>query len=232
MRRIFQVIATVIGLPFGLVALYLLLALLGGLIPASFNTSATASIENGDDDKVTIYLTGTLLHTDIAVPVNAETRERFAFLETTHFPVEADGLAYFVIGWGSEAFYTSTADYSDMELAIAWKAVTGDKAVLHIGPAGNLSKSQDVTAISINRQGLTSMLDYFESYLIHEDGQPALLKGQSFGYGDVFYRARGNFNLLNPCNVWASGALRQAGLVTGIWTPTSYSLLLNQALYQ
>jgi len=227
MIRIIKFSICLVAAPVLLVMAYLIVAVIGGLIPASLSTAQAV-----DESKpVTIYLTGTLLHTDIAVPATRKLREQYGFLRATGFPLDNPNLKYLVFGWGSEVFYTETADYADIKFATAWKAATGDRAVLHIGPAGDLSQSPDVTPLHITENQLEELLEFIDSHLENQFGEPELVEGASFGYGDVFYRAKGNFNLLNPCNVWVSAALRAAGLRSGIWTPTSYSLLISQKLY-
>ncbi len=227
MSKFLRYLIYLIAAPVLTVAAYLFAALIGGLIPASV---PTVQADEGAEP-VTIYLTGTLLHTDIAIPATADVRERYSFLGETAFPLDHPELKYLVFGWGSKAFYTETADYSDIKFQTAWKAATGDEAVLHIGPAGNLETSEDVHAITLTSAQFDRLLDFVDSYFERTSGMPNLLVGESFGFGDVFYRSRGNFNLLNPCNVWVSSALRAAGLNSGIWTPTSYSLLISQKLY-
>lgn len=214
-------------LPLIPVCLYLFAALLGGLIPASFKQAET-------DDRFLeqpIYLVANMLHADIAIPINSLSLEQFSFLREAGVPLENPGLKYLVIGWGSKAFYTSTKDYSDMEAGTVWQAATGDAAVMHVGPAGELSQVADLVPIKISEKGFARLLAFMRKYFKKEDGHPKLIEGASFGYGDVFYESSGHFHLFNPCNVWVSSALQKAGLSSGIWTPTTYSLMLNHYLY-
>ncbi|MEO1143127.1 MAG: DUF2459 domain-containing protein, partial [Pseudomonadota bacterium] len=140
-------------------------------------------------------------------------------------------LKYLVIGWGARDFYTSTAEYSDMELNTVWKAATGDKSVMHVAPAGDVSEVPNSIRLNISEEGFTRLVEFiFRSFEL-QNAQPELLAGQTFGYGDLFYKANGQFNLFNPCNIWVSKALNEAGLASGFWTPTTYSLQLNNYLY-
>ena len=75
------------------------------------------------------------------------------------------------------------------------------------------------------------MLNSIDRYFVRKADQPVLLRNKTFGFGDRFYKAEGHFNLLNPCNVWVSEIMKNAGMGSGLWTPTSYSLLLSQYLY-
>lgn len=225
MHRFLKTVLILCLAPIALLCGYLFLALIGGIIPASLGT------ESREGETIDLYLTGTLLHTDIAIPVTPDTKAYFSFLAETEFPLNTPALKYFVVGWGSQAFYTQTADYSDIAFSTTWKAITGDDAVLHIGPAQDLEFDESVTKVTVDREGLMNLLKFIDKTLKKNGEKPDLLIGATFGFGDVFYKAHGNFNIFNPCNVWLSGALREAGLPSGIWTPTSYSVALNLWVY-
>jgi len=228
MRKTIKNLGLLIATPFFVILLYLLAALLGGVIPSNITQGAVAA---DDEPARTIYLSANALHADIAIPVDSLTRDKFAFLRRGGFPLNNSKLQYLVVGWGSREFYTSTAEYSDMAFGTIWRAVTGDASVMHVAPAGDISKSEGVVAIKISQERLEKLVAFMLSTFSSDDGQPQILTGATFGYGDLFYEAKGRFNIFNPCNVWVSKALRAGGLSTGIWTPTTYSLMLHNKLY-
>ena len=215
-----------IAVPFFTVVLYLFAALLGGVI----HSGKTVSYNNEVRDR-TIYLTANALHADIAIPVDDVSREQFGFLKADGFPLDNPNLKYLIIGWGSRDFYTSTAEYSDMDFATIWRAASGDDSVMHVAPGGDISKSYNAIPIAISQAGLKRMIGFMIETFHNENGKPILLKDATFGYGDLFYEAKGRFHIFNPCNVWVSQALSRAGVSAGLWTPTTYSLLLHNRLY-
>ena len=227
MRKIIKITGLFIAAPFFIVLLYLLAALIGGLIPTSIK--AISSTSQPLDKPV--YLTANALHADIAIPVNNLTKKQFLFLQDAGFPLDNPNLEYLIIGWGSREFYTSTANYSDMSFGTIWRAATGDASVMHVAPGGDMSKSQDAVKVLMTQQGFESLLQFILQSFELDNGKPVLLPNATFGYGDIFYEAKGRFNIFNPCNVWVSNALNKAGVSTGIWTPTTYSLMLHQRLY-
>ena len=83
----FKLALAIVLTPFLLAALYLLAAVIGAIIPASMD--AQSIDENGEN--VTIYLTGTLLHTDIAIPVTPYTRKWFSYLAEVDDNGSSDG---------------------------------------------------------------------------------------------------------------------------------------------
>ncbi|MEM8651675.1 MAG: TIGR02117 family protein [Pseudomonadota bacterium] len=227
MRKLLIRSGLLLTAPFIFIAIYLFAALLGAIIPSSLGRA-----EAGQRMLETpVYLTYNVMHTDIAIPLNSFSLQKFAFLRDAGFPLDNPNLKYLVIGWGARDFYTSTAEYSDMELNTVWKAATGDKSVMHVAPAGDLSEVPNSIRLNISEEGFTRLVEFiFRSFEL-QNAQPELLAGQTFGYGDLFYKANGQFNLFNPCNIWVSKALNEAGLASGFWTPTTYSLQLNNYLY-
>lgn len=227
MRLLIKRLGLFIAAPFFIVTLYLLAALLGGLIPSSSSPQAAQS----EFLEKPVYLSANALHADIAIPLNSLSLEKFDFLRDAGFPLDNPNLEYLVIGWGSRAFYTSTADYTDMKFSTIWKAATGDSAVIHVAPAGDIGKSDTAIKVTMSEEGFANMLEFILNSFEKRHASPNLLVGETFGYGDVFYEAKGRFNIFNPCNVWISQALSKADVSTGIWTPTTFSLRVHHALY-
>lgn len=204
--------------------IYLIAALIGAIVPSPDNPIKTP-LDNSQP-KVEISLLSTLLHVDIAIPIDDDLKTRFSFLQEDGFPLSHPNLRYLVIGWGSRVFYTSTKNLSDIGAGPVFTAITGDTSVLHIIPAKDVSQNEGVKNITVTKDGLNAMLDNISNTLVHTaDGKPIILPGKSHGLSDLFYEAKGDFNIFNPCNIWAARMLRSAGVSTGIWTPTTYSLL-------
>ena len=227
MVRFKPVTAWILAVPVILPALYLIAAVIGGLLPSSLNK--TEPHEQMLEKPV--YLSANMLHADIAIPVNSLSLQQFEFLREAGFPLDNPNLEYLVIGWGSRAFYTSTKDYSDIEFETVWLAATGDRSVMHVSPSRDLSGIEDMIELKISENGFTRLVTFISNSFAKGNRGPVLVNGATFGFGDVFYEGRGHFNLFNPCNVWVSEGLREAGLAAGVWTPTTYSLRLNNYLY-
>ncbi|MCP4184857.1 MAG: TIGR02117 family protein [Hyphomicrobiales bacterium] len=205
---------------------YLLAATIGGLIPSPQNIERHYPVEN--QQTFDLYLLSTVLHVDIAVPLSKEVKRQFAFLKDDGFPLSHPKLDYLVIGWGSRRFYTSTKTLMDIGPGPVYTAITGDTSVLHIIPSKDISKLPDVRKITITQAGFRSMMNNIRASFAHStDGKPMMLKGISHGLSDAFYQAKGGFNIFRPCNIWTARMLRSAGVKTGIWTPTTYSLMLS-----
>jgi uncharacterized protein (TIGR02117 family) len=128
------------------------------------------------------------------------------------------------IGWGSHAFYTSAARYSDMRLGRVWRAICGDDAVMRLETYGAIPTDPhpSVFRVPVNEPQLARLLNQISAQI----GSQALpIAG--FSDTDVFFPAQGRFNLFQTCNVWVSQQLNHAGIEMGVWTPTPYAVRLS-----
>ena len=195
--------------------------------------SSTDSSDKTTGNEKEIYLLTSLLHADIAIPVDAEVLRKFSFLKQSGIDMDHIGLRYLVFGWGSQAFYTTAGTYADITLAATVKAITGDSAVMHVVPSGQLGETENSIPLKVSKQGFSKLLSYLlRSFENETTDKPFWLMNESHGYGDVFYLINGNFNIFNPCNVWTGNALKQAGISVGAWTPTTQSLKWSLRIHQ
>ncbi len=223
----------IIGLPGLLIAvpaIYFLASMAGAIVPGK---SSADSADKTTGNEKEIYLLTSLLHADIAIPVDAEVLRKFSFLKQSGIEMDHSGLRYLVFGWGSQAFYTTAGTYADITLAATVKAITSDTAVMHVVPSGQIAKSENSIPIQVSEQGFSRLLNYLlRSFENEATDAPFWLMNESHGYGDVFYLSNGNFNIFNPCNVWTSNALKRAGISIGAWTPTTQSLKWSLRIHQ
>lgn len=197
----------------GLLALWVCVVVGGALLPRN----GAAEIEGGEARDV--WLIRGPIHTDFVLKVDERLRERFEFAEL------GVNTGWVILGWGSEAFYTSTGTYLDLSLPVIWRAATGDVAVLRVVqvPFGVPEPSDWA------HQRLRLSEDQYDALLagIAEDARGSVIPGASLAQGDAFYPAAGRFNIFRTCNVWVAGKLASAGLRTGAFTPTTGGLRLS-----
>lgn len=225
MWRIFRLIAGTIGVLALVVFVYLAASVAGAIFPGNANSGRSP----GNDER--IYLLTTLLHADFAIPVDDAVRERFAYLVADGIPIANPGLQYLVFGWGSKAFYTTARTLSDIRPGPTFTAVTGDKSVVRLVPAGDISQLENAYAVDLPAGGTERLLDFIEQSIAGSRNNHEILPGKGFGTGDIFFEANGGFHIFRPCNIWAADGLRVAGLNTGRWTPTTHSLLLGLRIH-
>jgi len=234
--RIGSILVAIVLLP---IVLFLAGSIVGGLIPRDIplhvladDTTNEAETGLGPEKSgpVTIYLLSGLLHVDIAIPVGELSAEDFSFLDQTRIPFANPALRFLAFGWGSKAFYTTAGNYSDIRPGAVFTAVTGDDAVMRVTPVGALNEREGVMALTLQRQQFNALLGgILAGFETGADGLPQYLPQYSIGPGDAFFTGVGHFNIFYPCNQWAGDVLAGAGTRTGIWTPTTYSLLMKIA---
>lgn len=167
------------------------------------------------------------IHTDLALPLDAATRARFAFAEAAGVPLGAPGAEWLIVGWGGRAFYLATPTWRELRPGPVLRSFGWDASVLHLDAAGPIDEGHPaVRALAVSPEGLARI----EAAVLASLADPA---GAMPGYGptDRFFPARGGFNLVAGCNTWTGAVLRAGGLRTGAWTPLPRLLDLSLALH-
>ncbi len=198
-------------------AVYLAVAFLGAFVP-SFGRE---DVEAGTGEQEIILAAG-VIHYDILLPLNDETRAKFSFLETTRLPLDEG--EWLSVGWGSEAFYTSAGQYSDVTWGALGKAITWDRSAMRFEVYGDLPIHPDLQRVTIS----DAQLDALRTSIYNDlDMINAPLEAKGLSETDVFFAAQGAFNMARTCNVWIGSKLLDAGVKMGLWTPTPYSVRLS-----
>ncbi len=216
-RRIVAWAAYAIVAALAVVALYLAATLAGAAIKAPAEQVAVG-------EERSIFLLTTLLHADFVVPVDDQTREAFAFLRGTGVPIDHLDLEFLVFGWGSRAFYTQTPSLADIRPGPMLRAVTGDSSVMHVFGLRTVESIVDKVEVRLSEEGHARLLAFLAASFERQGEAPLVLSEPGFN-GGRFFAALGGFDIIRPCNIWVARGLRQAGVSTGIWTPTTWSLL-------
>jgi uncharacterized protein (TIGR02117 family) len=216
---LFRAFALTVILP----AAFLTASLIGALVPGG----------GGWDDQpaeVRIGLLRAPLHYDLLLPLDGALRADYAFTEGhLGLPVFHPAAEWLILGWGSEAFYTTAGSYSDIKGSAVWTAATGDRAVIRLDSTTRLPADlPQITWIWLSRaQYETLLAGLSDSFLRDQTRQPQAHPAPGLGQSDSFWRAKGRFSLFRPCNQWLSERLRAAGIPFGGWTPTPQSVALS-----
>lgn len=222
-RRWWRGLALALSIPLGL---YLIGALIGAIVP--FGVSGAAP---GGQDREIGLLSGPI-HYDLLLPLDAETRAHFGFAAAAGLPIDHPEARWLVIGWGAREFYTTTGDYTDVTPGAVLWGLFGDRAVMRLDLAGPLPADLDIQRLTLsNAQFALLLAAISESFARDDAGNPVWLADKGLSGSDVFFAARGRFNLFNTCNVWVGNMLRAAGLDFGIWTPLPVSVRLSHRLH-
>ena len=205
-----------------------LLIVIGTLIPNPFIFSGS---DGASLDKHILVVSNTI-HTDIAIPLDAETLAAFGFLADTGIPITHPDARWLLIGWGGRSFYLETPNLSDMKPGPTFRALTVDSSVMHVDVLAELVlPNPAITDLAISDAAYANLLSAISASFSRENGKVEPIEGFAFGTTDKFYEAEGSFNALLGCNIWTSRMLRSAGISTGIWNPLPASLTVSLGLF-
>ena len=215
MRWLVRLIAGLLSIIFA----YLAAAILGAVLPGR-----VADVLSGDD--VEIVLIAGPIHYDLLLPLDDDTRAAFGFVADAGVPL--NGADWLVVGWGSRAFYTATADYTDLDIAVIWEAASGDASVLRFDVAyGDWSVYGITVPLSVDQYARLRG-EILQDLARDPLGFAQLVPGASLTATDVFFAADSRFSILRTCNVWVGEVLRAVGVPMGVWTPTPYAVTLSR----
>lgn len=212
----------------GLVVLLAVAVAAGTFVPRPLVASEE---ETGSATRTIVVLSGGI-HTDIAIPLEDDTRQAFAFLAGQGIPVHDPAFQWLIVGWGGRAFYLETPTWSDLKLVPALKALTIDSSVLRVDvaqaiPAGHPA----IVPYGVSDENLGHLVAFIKDSFVTGEGAPAVVAGPGYGNLDLFFEAKGYFNALIGCNTWTAAALRTAGFRTGWWNPMPQSLNRSLSLF-
>jgi uncharacterized protein (TIGR02117 family) len=222
MRRLLRFLLMVLALAVVAVAA-------GILVPRPLFSAPQAG-EGGPLRKV--LLLSNPIHTDIALPADADVLARFAPVAADGLPIDHPAVQWLVVGWGGRSFYVETPTWADLKPLPVLRAFTLDRSVMHVQIAGDIpSDHPAVTRLDLDPAAFAALLDFMEGSFVAGEGG-FRLAAPGYGADDRFYEAHGWFNALAGCNVWTASALRAAGIRTGLWTPLPLFLGWSLALHR
>ncbi len=211
------------GLLAGLLALAVAAPFAGAAVPRPFDAPGRG--ESPAPRRILVLANP--IHTDIALPADADVLDRFAFLSAAALPLSDPRLGWIVVGWGGRAFYLETPTWSDLQPGPVFRALTVDTSAMHVVLAGAIDAAgEGVTAVDLDAARFEALvLAILAGFARDGEGLPQLIEGRSYGDNDRFYEGVGRFSALVGCNTWTGAVLRAAGLRTGWWNPLPQSLV-------
>lgn len=187
-----------------------------------FFTSIISVNENNLDANRTIpvYILSNGVHTDIVLPLKNEIKDwstQISYLDTKAKDSTRQNLAF---GWGDKGFYLDTPTWADLKTSTAVKAITGlSSSAMHITFYGDLKENENCKKFFISENQYQSMIHYIEnSFALDNSNKMQRIGTHSYGKHDIFYEAKGSYNLFYTCNTWANQALKAGKQKAALWT--------------
>jgi uncharacterized protein (TIGR02117 family) len=216
-RLVLRIAAAIAAVP----ALYLLAALVLGLIPANAGWKQAP-------DGVRILVRTNGLHTWIVVPMVAPEMDWRPLLPGSDLKDPRWGNGDSVaIGYGNRIVYLETPTWADLRMKDALSAAVGwGPALVHADHDHHPQPDAAQRPIILTHEQYARLAAYLRTtFRYGADGRPIPVRGRGYGPADAFYEATGRYSALRTCNEWTGEALRQAGVRTGLWTPFSQSIM-------
>jgi uncharacterized protein (TIGR02117 family) len=197
------------------------LAVVIGAVPVPVGIAGQGASASEDSETVRIYVLSNGFHSDIAIPNMPGLSLDKLGVSRSDFPVPADAVRYWAIGWGSKTAYTSLLAVSDLTPSIVMRALAFDRSVMHIQPLGEIAPQPGVYAYDLAKPDYARMMSQIRRSF-GDEIRP--IADVTQGFGDRFYEGAGRFSPIRGCNVWTGRRLRDAGIGVGLWTLFAQSL--------
>jgi uncharacterized protein (TIGR02117 family) len=222
MRRVFRRILK--GAAF-LILIAVIAAALGTFVPRQGDgVDVTAGAET-----VVFRIATGIIHTDLAIRIDDFPQDYLDRFAIDGMPADVEDAEWLIIGWGSEAVYTSSPTFSDMRAGPLVKAFTLDDTVMRVAIIRDWELDSGSREYQISADQFDRFIEAVNAGF--EGGIETALSQPGYGPSDRFYAGTGKFNALVGCNTWAANALRRAGLTTGWWNPLPQTLLVSLDLF-
>ena len=191
--------------------LYLLVAIVGGLIP--LNRSWTEPAQG-----ITIYVADNGIHADLVLPVRAAGLDWAPLIPRSDFASPPPSARWVAFGAGERRVYLDTPTWSDITPRTAWAGIAGGERVMHVEYIADPTYSAREIRIT-PEQYRRLWAAVRASFALDSRGRPMRIDHPGYGSGDAFYEGVGRANGVHTCNQWLAGRLRLAGIKAPLWSP-------------
>ncbi|MDO5636834.1 MAG: TIGR02117 family protein [Myroides sp.] len=214
MLKILKKIAGYFFILIGVLFIYVLFATAVAYVPVNKDQSKYTH------QNLSIYILTNGVHTDIVVPYINEVYDWHMHLNPALTPGGRTSAQWVAFGWGDKGFYLQTPEWKDLKPSVAFNAAFGlSKSAMHVTYYDKMIPREDCVEIKLNHEQYQQLCAYILNRFDSDDQQLILIDtDQNYGLNDVFYEAKGKYNLFYTCNTWANSALKSAGLKACLFT--------------
>lgn len=207
----------------------ILLKTIGGIIAflliytvVIFFTSIISVNENDQttDKNIPIYILSNGVHVDIVMPLKNEIKDWSTQISYLHTKAKDSTKNLLAFGWGDKGFYLDTPTWADLKVSTAAKAVSGlSSSAMHVTFYGTLKEDENCKKFFISESQYQEMIHYIEnSFTLDKENKIQRIGTHSYGKNDIFYEAKGSYNLFYTCNTWANQTLKAGKQKAALWT--------------
>ena len=190
---------------------YLLAALIGGLIPV--NRGWTEPSQG-----ITIYIADNGVHADLLMPVSATGLDWTPSVPRSDMAAPPPGAQWVAFGAGERHVYLDTPTWSDLTPRTAWAGIVGGERVMHVEYVADPAYSARELRVT-PEQYRRLWAAVRASFALDKTGRPTRIDHPGYGPADAFYHGIGRANAIHTCNQWLASRLRLAGVKAPLWSP-------------
>lgn len=198
---------------------YLLAALGGALLPANPRWQAP-------DNGIIIYVRSNGVHTSLVLPVIAHDVDWGAYLVAIGPERPLASHDHVSFAWGQREFYLTTPQWADLRAGVAFRALMGmGDSLMHVEHLRAPRPGPHMRVLRLTPAQYRRLALFIDASVARRDNGAILPVRRGYGEADMFFAARGTYDLLRTSNVWTGAALRHAGVRMGVWTPFAQSIM-------
>lgn len=206
----------------GFLLLYVVSVLLISRIPVNSDVSQQSQ-------EIEIFILSNGVHADIVVPVKSQVIDWSEKVKFEHTKAGDNDAKYLGFGWGDKGFYLSTPTWADLKFSTAFNAASGmSTAAMHCSFYKKMEEDAQCKKISITKEQYQKLVSFIQNSFQQKNEQIIKIETDAvYGNHDVFYEAKGSYNLFYTCNTWTNNALKAADQKASLWTVYDKGILYH-----
>jgi uncharacterized protein (TIGR02117 family) len=195
------------------VALYLLAALVLGLLPA--NTDFRS-----DPDGIPVYIRTNGVHAEIVLPTRAGGVDWSESFPASDMRALAAPTQWIAFGWGDRGFFITTPTWADLRAKTAFIALTGrGEGAMHVEYIER-PRAYPGREVRLSPDQYARLVGYVRaSFVLDAAGRPRRIDAPGYFDRDAFYDAVPRYVFWFTSNDWVRRGLMAAGVRSPRWSP-------------
>lgn len=178
---------------------------------------------------IEIYLLSNGVHTDIVVPVKSSLIDWSEKVQFHHTKAKDTTAQYLAFGWGDKGFYLNTPTWADLKFSTAFNAASGlSTSAMHCTFYKRMKEDELCKKITITEKQYEQLISFIhDSFQLKHNKIMKIETDAVYGNHDIFYEAKGSYNLFYTCNTWTNSALKAANQKASLWTVYDKGILYH-----
>ena len=180
-------------------------------------------------EEIEIFILSNGVHTDVVVPVKSHIIDWSEKVKFHHTKASNTSAKYLAFGWGDKGFYLNTPTWADLKFSTAFNAASGlSTSAMHCTFYEKMEEDDQCKKINITEEQYEKLVAFIQnSFQLNNNRIIKIETDAVYGNHDVFYEAKGSYNLFYTCNTWTNNALKAANQKASLWTVYDKGILYH-----